>query len=387
MKQVKFMILFAIFLCACASQPPASLPKTAETELNGEPMATESSLVKTATKQKALTEVVIQNPDTETNAITEHYEVEPLTEVIATTEDVFHTVVPGDTVYSLARKYETTPENIIVWNGLPDPDMLELGQSLVVGAHYVETVVELVEPVTEKDHTFDTLTEGLDNSPYGWSYPASVDIESFINKYHAYSRIPAPNHQLILTFDCGYNYGNYVNRILDILEEKDVEAAFFITGSFLHDAPDTVHRMIADGHTVGNHTMMHLNGPEAIDKEGIAALVSDLRNLEEEYTTQTGTTIAKIARPPEGVWSEQMLSVYDHLGYTSFFWDLAYRDWEVENQMDPQDALRILKEQTRDGAVILLHAVSETNSLILGDYIDWAKSEGYRFVTTIEITN
>ena len=52
-----------------------------------------------------------------------------------------------------------------------------------------------------------------------------------------------------LTFDEGYEAG-YTAKILDILKENNVKAAFFITGHYLNSASDLVKRMIDEGHIV-----------------------------------------------------------------------------------------------------------------------------------------
>ena len=46
----------------------------------------------------------------------------------------------------------------------------------------------------------------------------------------------------------------YTEKILDILKENNVKAAFFITGHYLNTASDLVERMISEGHIVGNHS-------------------------------------------------------------------------------------------------------------------------------------
>ena len=61
---------------------------------------------------------------------------------------------------------------------------------------------------------------------------------------------------LYLTFDAGYENG-CTAKILDTLKEKQVPAAFFLVGNYIRQSPDLVRRMVAEGHTVGNHTMHH----------------------------------------------------------------------------------------------------------------------------------
>ena len=61
------------------------------------------------------------------------------------------------------------------------------------------------------------------------------------------------------------------------------------------------------------------------------------------------------------------------------FWSFAFRDWDVANQMDETVALNQLTSHLHPGAIYLLHAVSKTNTNILGDFIDRAHAQGYTF--------
>ena len=85
-------------------------------------------------------------------------------------------------------------------------------------------------------------------------------------------------------------------------------------------------------------------------------------------------------RYPAGIYSEQSLALVNNLGYTSVFWSFAYKDWDPADQPDEKEALTKLKERLHPGAIYLLHAVSETNTNILGQFIDDTRAAGYEFV-------
>ena len=76
----------------------------------------------------------------------------------------------------------------------------------------------------------------------------------------------ADEKYVYLTFDEGYEAG-YTEKILDVLKENDVKAAFFITGHYLNTASDLVKRMIDQGHIVGNHTVNHKSMPDIDDNK------------------------------------------------------------------------------------------------------------------------
>ena len=86
-------------------------------------------------------------------------------------------------------------------------------------------------------------------------------------------------------------------------------------------------------------------------------------------------------RYPAGRFSEQSLAMVNNCNYKSIFWSFAYLDYDVNNQPDRTASLAKLKERLHPGAIYLLHAESETNAAILGDFIDTAMAAGYEFGT------
>lgn len=186
---------------------------------------------------------------------------------------------------------------------------------------------------------------------------------------------------LYLTFDAGYENG-CTARILDTLKEKQVPAAFFLVGNYIRQSPDLVRRMVAEGHTVGNHTMHHYDMSRLSDK---AAFSKELTDLEALYKETVGQELPKYYRPPQGIYSEENLKMAQELGYKTLFWSLAYVDWNNDAQPTKEAAFAKLLPRTHNGAVVLLHSTSKTNAEILGELIDKWKAMGYRFGTLEEL--
>ncbi len=186
---------------------------------------------------------------------------------------------------------------------------------------------------------------------------------------------------LYLTFDAGYENG-CTTKILDTLKEKQVPAAFFLVGNYIRQSPDLVRRMVAEGHTVGNHTMHHYDMSRLSDK---AAFSKELTDLEALYKETVGQELPKFYRPPQGIYSEENLKMAQELGYKTLFWSLAYVDWNNDAQPTREAAFAKLLPRTHNGAVVLLHSTSKTNAEILGELIDKWKAMGYRFGTLEEL--
>ena len=69
-------------------------------------------------------------------------------------------------------------------------------------------------------------------------------------------RLDTDQRIIALTFDDGPN-PPYTDRLLDVLAKHDVKATFFMIGNRIERHPETVRRVIAEGHQIGNHSYNH----------------------------------------------------------------------------------------------------------------------------------
>ena len=194
-----------------------------------------------------------------------------------------------------------------------------------------------------------------------------------LKEYNAYYIGDTSEKKIYLTFDAGYENG-YTEKILDVLKKHGMKATFFLVGNFLQTAPELVKRMTAEGHTVGNHTMTHPDMSAISDRESFK---KELGGLEELYKEVTGKDMVKIYRPPQGKFSEDNLKMAQEMGYKTIFWSLAYVDWYNENQPTKEQAFDKLLPRIHNGAVVLLHSTSKTNSEILDELLTKWEDMGY----------
>ena len=186
---------------------------------------------------------------------------------------------------------------------------------------------------------------------------------------------------IYLTFDAGYENG-CTAKILDILQKHRVKAAFFLVGNYMEQNPDLVKRMVAEGHTVGNHTMHHRDMSKLTDPETFR---KELEDLEKLYYDITGQKMDKYYRPPQGIYSEENLKMAQTLGYKTVFWSLAYVDWNNDSQPTPEQAFSKLLPRSHNGMVVLLHSTSQTNAAILDELLTKWEQMGYEFATVEDL--
>jgi len=207
--------------------------------------------------------------------------------------------------------------------------------------------------------------------------PTGSASPTALAQYHASFLGDPKEPVLYLTFDAGYENG-YTAQILDVLKAHGVPAAFFLVGNYLEKEPALVQRMVAEGHTVGNHTWSHPDMSAISDK---AAFSKELEKVETKFHEITGQALPKFYRPPQGNYSEDNLKLAKELGYKTVFWSLAYADWDNHNQPSAEEAFSKLIPRVHNGAVVLLHSTSKTNAAILDELLTRWEDLGYRFAS------
>ena len=234
----------------------------------------------------------------------------------------------------------------------------------------------LPEPMAEnsnekKSHSYGVAKDGKPNE-------ISINNQKYFeeNNFNAFCLdTKSKDKVLYLTFDCGYENG-YTEKILDVLKEKKVNAAFFCTLPQVKEIPELIKRMISEGHIVGNHSVTHPSFAEISSEQVIEEIKGMEKYLKENY---------KYSEPyfrfPKGEYTENALKTVNSLGYSCVFWSLAYADWDLNSQKGEQFAFDKVVSRLHPGAVILLHSVSPDNANALGRIIDEARSQGYEFLS------
>ena len=181
---------------------------------------------------------------------------------------------------------------------------------------------------------------------------------------------------IYLTFDEGYENG-YTEKILDILKEKQVSAVFFVTMPYAREQTALMNRFVQEGHVIGNHSVTHPS--QGMPSLSIEDQMSEYQELQ-DFIKNTYQYDMYLFRPPAGIFSEQSLAVAACFGYRTVLWSLAYADWDPDRQPSTEEALKKMEGRLHNGAIYLLHAVSATNTAVLGEFIDYAREQGYEFM-------
>ncbi|MCY1140560.1 polysaccharide deacetylase family protein [Actinoplanes sp. Pm04-4] len=158
-----------------------------------------------------------------------------------------------------------------------------------------------------------------------------------------------------LTFDDGPDPVQ-TPKILQLLGQYDVKATFCLVGAQVKRHPDIVRQIVAEGHTLCNHTWDH---SLTIGKDEPAKIKADLDRTNAAILAAVPTAKIPFFRAPGGNFTDRLVGVAGTAGMTSLYWQVDPRDWDhPEKETEPQHIARVVKdvrEQVRPGSIVLSH--------------------------------
>lgn len=181
-----------------------------------------------------------------------------------------------------------------------------------------------------------------------------------------------------LTFDDGPNLTTTV-KVLDVLEEYQVPASFFLIGNNITPSTEKVVKRAFDmGCEIDNHSKTHSAMP---DMEP-AAIAEEIKFVSDKVEEITGSP-TKFFRPPYIAVNDTMYESID----MPFICGAGCNDWDDNVSVDERVENTI--KQVRDGTIILLHDSQGNSKTVeaIKRIIPSLLEEGYQFVTVEELFN
>lgn len=180
-------------------------------------------------------------------------------------------------------------------------------------------------------------------------------------------RIHKRQHTVYLTFDDG-PIPEVTPWVLDLLDHYGIKATFFCVGENVQRNPELFAELRRRGHSVGNHTMNHLQGRDVTTK---TYLHNVFRANELIDTT--------LFRPPHGLlrWGQSKVL---RSRFTIIMYDLVTRDYS--KKLNGEQVLDNVKRYARNGSIIVFHDSLKAQSNMqyaLPRAIEWLIEQGYSF--------
>jgi peptidoglycan-N-acetylglucosamine deacetylase len=184
---------------------------------------------------------------------------------------------------------------------------------------------------------------------------------------------------IALSFDDG-PAGAKTVRILDILKENNVEAAFFCIGKNMPGNEKLVKRISKEGHIIGNHSYSH---HRFFDLFSSRKMLDDLQHMSRACLEITGLS-PRFFRPPYGVTNPNLKKAVLRGGFISIGWSIRSLDTVIRNE---ERLLSKILSSLKPGAILLLHDTSETTVLILTRLLTAIREKGYQVIRLDKMIN
>lgn len=179
--------------------------------------------------------------------------------------------------------------------------------------------------------------------------------------------------KVALTFDDG-PHPYFTEILLDGLKERGIKATFFVVGESVQLYPDIVKRIQEDGHTIGNHTMHHVQLTKLSREEA----KKELEETNEVIYAACGAHV-ELMRPPFGEWQKEL---EEESGMMPVLWTVDPKDWATE---DVGEIVNRVVTSVGENDMILLHDYYKTSVEAALRIVDILLEEGYEFVTAMEL--
>lgn len=188
---------------------------------------------------------------------------------------------------------------------------------------------------------------------------------------------PGPGgRDIYLTFDDG-PIPEATPWVLDILDRYEAKATFFMVGDNARRHPWLVSEVARRGHSIGNHTMHHLQGAKVTTR----TYLRDVSEARQAIGHETGRRGKPLFRPPHG-WlrPRQVRAMREH--YEVVMYDLVTRDYS--RRLTAGQVLDNVKRYARPGSIVVFHDSLKSLPRIktaLPQALEWLIEQNYEFKT------
>ena len=199
-------------------------------------------------------------------------------------------------------------------------------------------------------------------------------VEKFFSNYTW--RFNTNKKDIYLTFDDGPT-PRITKFVLDELKKHNAKATFFCIGKNIENHPEIFNKIIADGHSIGNHTQNHLNGW----KTNTTSYLENIDICENVISNEVEKSqYSKLYRPPYGKIKPSQANKLIKKGYKIIMWDVLSADFDTK--ISKEECLENVLRNTKKGSIIVFHdsiKASEKIQFVLPKILEEFSKKGFSF--------
>ena len=204
--------------------------------------------------------------------------------------------------------------------------------------------------------------------------PATAVVS--VNKVLPVYSVERDDPVVSVTFDASWG-GDQTIAILDILDEYNAKATFYLVGIWVDAFPELVKEIADRGHEIGNHSDTHAHMPE-LSANAMRQELSALSDKVEKITGKRPT----LFRAPYGDYNNQVVTVAREEGYEVVQWSVDSLDWKNRGV---QDLIQRATKNVNPGDIILFHNDSQYILDALPTILKTYQEQGFEMIKASDI--
>jgi len=268
-----------------------------------------------------------------------------------------YTVVAGDTLSSIARRYGTTARSLAYWNRATYPSLDPESEGYAPDRIAIGWVLQLIPNTVIDEEEVDGSSSAPSSLPtVGPTAAGTLPPEGAASVVVSHG--DRTSRRIALTFDMGGRLDPALD-ILGYLIDSDVHATIFPTGSTgtTTDEGMAVLELVAehrDAFVLGNHSWSHPDFRELDD----AAMRDQLERTEAGILELINMSTKPYFRPPYGALDDQIPATVGAAGWGyTVLWDVDTIDWKPEADGGPttQQVVDTVLAKAQGGSIVLMH--------------------------------
>ena len=289
-----------------------------------------------------------------------------------------YTVVPGDTLGSIAARHDTTWQSILYWNRSIYPSLDPDDSAYDPNTIRAGWVLRLLRGVVVD---FDAPLPTPLPTPVPTAAPTSAAATGALvwNGSRQTNRVA-------LTLDMGGRVDPAL-AIMTWLRDHGVQATIFMTGSMADSTVTDVGRQVLaridarpDLFDLGNHSYSH---PD-MTALSVAGMIAELQRAEAAIDAHATSSPRPFFRPPYGAWSTSLVNAAASAGYRStVMWDIDTIDWKpiVDGGPTAQQIVDKVVSRAQGGSIVLMHLGGYETLAALPGIVSGLQARGFQLVT------
>lgn len=179
-----------------------------------------------------------------------------------------------------------------------------------------------------------------------------------------------------VTFDASWG-GDKTMAILDLLDQYNAKATFFLVGIWVDKYPELVQEIARRGHEIGNHSDSHAHFTQISD----AQIRQELKDCSDKIEDLTGTR-PTLFRPPYGDYNSKVITVVRDAGYEAVQWSVDSLDWKNRGI---SDLVKRATNNVQKGDIILFHNDSQYIVEALPAILQHYQAQGFTMIPAKDI--